>query len=185
MIKEDQLIEIGVITKVHGLRGEMNVNISNPVFDEVSRCPYIVCCIDGIFVPFYIESYRWKGNASILLMLDGINDVVKAGQFCGLTIYFDRKCFTRKEEEAYDAEAEEEQGLIGYMVSDVTAGPLGPITDINDQTANVLFIIDHNGTELLVPAADELIDSIDDDNRTIIMNLPVGLVNLDEAESEE
>lgn len=185
MIKEEQLIEIGTITKVHGLRGEMNVIVSNEVFDNVKKCPYLVCMIDGIYVPFFIESYRWKGNASILLIFEDVNTIEKASEFCGQTLYFDRKCFTKKEAEEYDTIVDEEMGLIGYTVIDESLGKLGEITDINDLTANVLFIIDHNGDELLVPAADELITGINDEAGIITMNLPAGLVNLDEAESED
>lgn len=185
MIKTEQLIEIGTIAKVHGLKGEMSVMVANAVFDEVKRCPYIVCEMEGIYVPFFIESYRWKGNASILLKLEDVDTMDKANAFCGQKIYFDRRCFSAKEAKAYDTQAEEELGLIGYSVEDITLGPLGTITDINDMTANVLFIVDHGGTELMVPAAEDLIRTIDDERRTIVMDLPAGLVNMDEAESED
>ncbi|MBP5716079.1 MAG: 16S rRNA processing protein RimM [Bacteroidales bacterium] len=185
MIKTEQLIEIGTIIKVHGLKGEMNVMVANAVFDEVKRCPYVVCEMEGIYVPFFIESYRWKGNASILLKLEDVDTMDKANAFCGQKIYFDRRCFSAKEAKAYDTQVEEEMGLIGYTVEDVTLGSLGTITDINDMTANVLFIVNHNGTELMIPAADDLIRSVDDARRTIVMDLPAGLVNMDEAESED
>ena len=185
MIKEEQLIEIGTITKVHGLKGEMNVSVSNSVFDEVKKCPYMVCQMDGIYVPFFIDSYRWKGNASILLKLEDVDTLDAADQFCGQTLYFDRKCFSTKEAKAYDAQVEEEQGLIGYQIQDLTFGALGNIIDINDMTANVLFIVDHDGEELMIPAAEDLIKEIDDENKIIVMDLPAGLVNIDEAEREE
>ncbi|MBP5764819.1 MAG: 16S rRNA processing protein RimM [Bacteroidales bacterium] len=185
MIRQEQLIEIGTIQKVHGLKGEMNVSVVNDVFDAVRKCPYLVCEMDGIFVPFFIESYRWKGNASMLLKLEDVDTIEKAGEFCGQKLFFDRRCFTKKEAEEYESAEEEEAGLIGYVVEDVTLGTLGPITDIDDQTANVLFCIDYKGRELLVPAADELIESIDDEQKIIRMNLPAGLVNPDEAESED
>ena len=185
MIKEEQLIEIGTIQKLHGLKGELNVSVSNAIFDEVKKCPYLVCQMDGIFVPFFIDSYRWKGETIILLQFEDIDTPEKANEFCGKTLYFDRRCFTSKEEKDYDTEAEEDKGLIGYQVIDVTLGDLGEITDINDLTANILFIVDHNGEELLIPAAEDLIQNIDDEQKTILMDLPAGLVNLDEAESEE
>ena len=185
MIKEEQLIEIGTIQKVHGLKGELSVAVSNTVFDEVKKCPYLVCQLDGIYVPFFIESYRWKGNTTLLLKFDDISTIERAEDFCGLTLYFDRRCFSPREAKDYDSQAEEEEGLIGYHVHDVTLGDLGAITDINDMTANILFIIDHNGEELMVPAAEELIVSIDDDTQIVTMELPAGLVNLDEAESED
>ena len=64
-------------------------------------------------------------------------------------------------------------------------GPIGEIVDINDLTENVLFIVEHEGEEIMIPAADDLILGIDDENETILMDLPQGLVNFDEAETEE
>ena len=57
--------------------------------------------------------------------------------------------------------------------------------DINDLTENVLFIVEHEGEEIMIPAADDLILDIDDENETILMDLPKGLVNFDEAETDE
>lgn len=185
MIKQENLIEIGFVQKVHGLKGELNVSVSNPIFDEVQKCPYLVCAVDGIFVPFFIEDYRWRSDSVILLKLEDIDTQESALSFCGQTLWFDRKCFTRKEEEEYDTAAEEDQGLIGYHVIDQALGDLGEIVDINDQTANVLFIVNHEGEELMIPAADELILDIDDETKTVRMDLPAGLVNMDEAESED
>jgi len=185
MIKDSQLISIGTILRTHGLKGEMQVSIEDAIFDEVKKCPYLVCQLEGIYVPFFIESYRWKGNTTLLLKLEDVDSVEKADSFCGLQLFFDRRCFTPEEEEEYNTQEEEELGLIGYHVVDRTLGDLGEIIDINDQTANVLFIVDHEGEELMIPAAEDLIEEIDDDEETVLMDLPAGLVNLDEAESED
>lgn len=185
MIKKEQLIEIGFVQKAHGLKGELNVSVCDPVFDEVKKCPYLVCCIDGIFVPFFIADYRWRSDSVILLQFDDVDSQENAQMFCGQKLYFDRRCFSRKEEEQYDAEVEEELGLRGYHVHDESLGDLGEVVDINDQTANVLFIVDHQGEELMIPAAEDLILDIDDEKKIIRMQLPAGLVNLDEAESED
>ena len=56
MISENQLIEIGYITKLHGLKGEMQATITDTVFDDVKKCPYLVLKLDGIFVPFFLSS---------------------------------------------------------------------------------------------------------------------------------
>ena len=185
MIKEEQLIEIGTITKVHGLKGELAVAVNDSVFDDVKSCPYFVCEMEGIFVPFFIESYRWKSGTTLLLKLEDVNTIEQANSFCDHKLYFDRRCFSKKEEKDYDTQTEQEQGLIGYKLEDMTLGEIGTIIDINDMTANVLFIVDHNGEELMVPAAEDLIKNIDDEQRTILMDLPAGLVNLDDAESED
>lgn len=184
MIERNELIEVGKILKLHGLNGEMIASVSDVIFDEVKKCPYLVMEIDGIFVPFFIKSYRFRTDTTMLISFDGINTQVQAVVFCGLTLYFDRRCFSKKEAEDYDATMEEETGLIGYTIKDSQLGVLGKIVDIDDQTANVLFIVDKGDGELMIPAADDLIEEIDDEAQTITMNLPQGLVNLDEADSE-
>lgn len=185
MITQEQLIEIGYITKLHGLKGEMQATITDTVFDDVKTCPYLVCDMDGIYVPFFLKGYRFRSSETILLTFDDIDTQERAEQFCGKALYFDRKCFSRKEAEQYDEEVEEEMGYIGYTIIDKNLGPLGEVVEINDQTANVLFIVDHDGEEIMIPAADDLVVEIDDEEQTILMDLPVGLVNLEEAETED
>lgn len=185
MITEDQLIEVGYITKLHGLKGEMQARITDSVIDDVEHCPYLVCEMDGIFVPFFLENFKFRSTESALLKFDDIDTAEKAEPFCGMKLYFDRKCFTPEEMEQYDQEAEEELGLIGYQIIDKSLGTVGEIVDINDLTENVLFIVDHDGEEIMIPAADDLILEIDDEKETILMDLPQGLVNMEEAETEE
>ena len=185
MIISEQLIEVGYITKLHGLKGEMQVTVTDPVFDDVKKCPYLVCQLDGIYVPFFIQNYRFRSDTSMLLTFEDIDTQEKAQPFCGQTLYFDRRCFTKQEAKDYDTAAEEELGYIGYQLHDVELGLIGEITGIDDQTANVLFLVDRDGEEVMIPAADDLVEAIDDDARTILMHLPVGLINMDEAEIDE
>ena len=185
MIEQEQLIEVGRITKTHGLAGELNVTVTDHVFADVASCPYFVIGMDGIFVPFFVEDWRMRGSAAMLLRLQGVTTVDAAEPFCGSTLWFDRRCFAAAEAAAYDAVKEEELGLVGYTLADTALGQLGTIVAIDDQTANVLFVVERpDGSELLVPAADDLVDSIDDETRSVTMHLPAGLVNPDEAETE-
>ena len=51
MITREELIRIGRFNKPHGVKGELSFTFTDDVFDR-TECPYIVCEIDGIFVPF-------------------------------------------------------------------------------------------------------------------------------------
>ncbi len=56
---------------------------------------------------------------------------------------------------------------------------MGEITDYDDSTDNVLFILRRpDGSEALIPASDDFIDSVDTQERTIAMTLPEGLLAL-------
>lgn len=185
MIEKEQLIVIGRIGKPHGLKGEMTAAIENDIFDTVESCPYFIFEIEGIFVPFFIEDYRFRSDTSMLLKLEGVDIQEEAREFSNRSIYFDRRCFTEEEANEYDSEQiGNSENLIGYHIVDHRFGDLGSITAIDDQTENVLFIVDRNGSECLIPAADNLVDEIDDKRHIIYMTLPPGLIDPDEAESE-
>ena len=68
--------------------------------------------------------------------------------------------------------------VIGFTMEDVKHGPVGLITGINDRTAQALFEIDRNGTEILIPMNDELITKVDKPNKIITVNTPEGLIDL-------
>ena len=68
--------------------------------------------------------------------------------------------------------------IIGFKVTDLNKGQVGTIKGVNDQTAQALFIIDHEGTEILIPINDEFIVKLDRENSTITLNTPEGLIDL-------
>ena len=72
--------------------------------------------------------------------------------------------------------------FVGFKVEEIRHGELGLITDVDDSTINTLFVIDHNGKELLVPAQEEFILKMDEKKRLMTVQLPDGLLNLDEIE---
>ena len=68
--------------------------------------------------------------------------------------------------------------FIGYTVIEEKFGILGKITDVDESTINVLLSVDHEGEELLIPAAEELITDADHEARTLTVSLPDGLLEL-------
>lgn len=177
MILENELMPIGKALKPHGVKGEFALDFDMMCFDE-DNLPFLVFEMDGLFVPFFIDLLHVKSNCSAWVKLDGIDTEEAARQFSGKTIYLHLKYKV----EADDEEADET--LVGYDIYDKTLGLVGKIKDIDDSTMNTLFIVDRSGVEIMIPAVDEFVVEVDDDKKRIEMNLPQGLVNLDEAEDE-
>ena len=57
-------------------------------------------------------------------------------------------------------------------------GSVGLISGVNDSSAQVLFEIDRNGIEILIPLNDDIISSVDRTNKTVTVNTPPGLIEL-------
>ncbi len=65
------------------------------------------------------------------------------------------------------------------MALDATRQTVGEITDIDDSTENVLFVVaTPSSATVYLPVADEFITEIDTDRRILRMNLPEGILDL-------
>jgi 16S rRNA processing protein RimM len=87
--------------------------------------------------------------------------------------------------DALDEEDEEENDLdvawdvlLGYSLIDEKHGLLGEITGIDESTINILLRIDHRGQELLIPAVEEWVVSVDHRKKQLKASIPEGLLEL-------
>ena len=57
------------------------------LFDDVED-PCIICEIDGILVPFFIEEYRYKTDTVMLVKLENVDDEKAAREFTNREVFF-------------------------------------------------------------------------------------------------
>jgi 16S rRNA processing protein RimM len=172
MILKADVFPIGQINKPHGVNGEMSFSFTSDIFDR-EDIPYFVFEMQGILVPFFLEEYRFKGSTTGLLKLDGVTTDEQARAFYGLTIYLPKKFLEKVE----DAEIELDY-FAGFSLVDAEKGLLGVISEVDQTTENVLFVIPTEDDELLIPAGEEYIDEIDHEKKIIYVRLPEGLLDL-------
>ena len=178
MIKREEVYKIGIFNKPHGIHGELQFTFTDDIFDRV-EAEYVVCLLDGIFVPFFIEEYRFRSDTTALMKLEGVDTAERARMFTNVEVWFPVK-------HADDTEAEELTWnyFIGFRMEEIHHGYLGEVADVDTSTLNTLFVVNHNGNELLIPAQEDVITDIDRKHKVITVSLPAGLINLDEAEEE-
>lgn len=172
MIKENEVFKIGKIVKPHGIKGEVSFAFDNDVFDRVD-CPFLICSINGIFVPFFIKEYRFKGGETALVTFDGIDSEEKAQRLSNIEVYFPRKYFNEDKNKELEYTW---NFFIGFLAIDKTAGELGIIEDVDEKTINTLFLIKDGDDELIIPATESFIEGIDTKNKKIYFQLPEGLI---------
>lgn len=173
MIKKDELFQIGYFAKPHGIKGELSLHTQyDEVIDSIDNS-YLVCEVDGIFVPFFIETHRSKSASVILVKLEHIDDEIAAKKFSNKTVYCSLNLLKN-----FPVEKQSWDLFVGYELEDDAIGLLGKIVEVDESTINTLFKIDYQGQELLVPIAEELIIAIDQENRRFVVHLPEGLIDL-------
>jgi 16S rRNA processing protein RimM len=169
MIRKEEVFKIGRIGKTHGVRGEVMFQFDDDVFDRTDA-DYLILDLDGIFVPFFIEEYRFRSDSTAILKLDGIDTQERARELTGTEVFFPLSLVPDDEDEITLS------FLVGFdLIEAKTKQQIGRIASIDDQTANILFCLE-DGT--LIPANDDLITHIDKDSRQITIDLPEGLLDL-------
>ena len=179
MIKKEEVYKIGLFNKPHGIHGELQFTFTDDIFDRVD-CDYLICLLDGIFVPFFIEEYRFRSDSTALVKLEGIDTAERARMFTNVDVYFPVK----HAEEAEDGELSWDF-FVGFRMEDVRHGELGEVVEVDTTTVNTLFVVEQeDGEELLVPAQEEFIVEINQEKKLITVELPEGLLNLEDLEED-
>ena len=169
MIRQEEVYKIGRLGKSHGVKGEISFQFDDDIFDRVDA-EYLVLDIDGILVPFFMEEYRFRNDTVCLVKFCDINTQQRAQELTGCDVYFPRALAEEGEEMPSLA------SLVGLCIIDTSSKKtVGRIAAIDDTTQNILFELE-DGT--LIPASDELIESIDINKKEIIMNIPNGLLDI-------
>ena len=169
MIRLEEVYKIGRLGKTHGVKGELSFQFDDDIFDRVDA-DYLVLDIDGILVPFFMEEYRFRNDSVCLVKFCDIDTQQRAQELTGCDVFFPR---------ALAEEAEEVPSLsmlVGFDIIDIANGKtIGRIASVDDSTVNILFELE-DGT--LIPASDELTVDIDVNKKEIIMNIPIGLLDI-------
>ncbi len=169
MIRAEEVYKIGKLGKAHGVKGEISFLFDDDVFDRTDA-DYLILDIDSIYVPFFIEEYRFKSDDNALMKFEGIDTQERARELTGCDVYFPRE----------KAEADEEQlswaAIVGFELVDANTGKTaGRIASIDDATMNILFELEDGK---LIPASEELITDIDTKKKQIVIKLPEGILEL-------
>lgn len=167
-----QLTEIGTVQRTHGVNGEVQITWTNDFDPEEHKLESVFLLIEGIPIPFFIKSIRSKGRDASLILLDEIETLKEATDLVGLKLFAEVKRKEASNEIYLD-------DLVGYTIITNLGVKLGVIEEIQDYSGNLVFqVVSSAGNEILIPATPDFILELDEDSKTVIMELPEGLADL-------
>lgn len=179
MITREKVFKIGHITRVRGLRGEVEMQFTDDCFDT-GRAEYFVLDMDGILVPFFWEEYRFKNNDTLIVRFEHTDTEEKGRALTGHDVYYPKHC-VRREDGEEGAALSSYRALTGWSVSLADGTALGEVSAVDDSSQNILLtILTPTGKELLVPFHNDFLADFDLTERTLSLDLPQGLLELNE-----
>jgi 16S rRNA processing protein RimM len=91
-------------------------------------------------------------------------------------VYFPKKYVEEETDDPLPDEIPSWDYFEGFRVVDIHHGDLGEIVSVDESTMNVLFVIERDGHEVLLPAHEEFILKLDRKQRVLTVEVPEGLL---------
>ena len=167
----DDLLQVGIITSPHGLKGEVKIF---PITDDVNnfkKYKEIILDTGKEQITLEINGVKFF-KKFVILKFKGIDDINDVEQYCKKELLIKREqAIPPKKDEYFIAD------LIGLQVFTEDGKEFGTLKDVIQTGANDVYIIDtvEHG-EVLVPAIKDCILNVDIDNKRIDIYLLDGLI---------
>lgn len=176
---EIETVQVGLIRKPHGIRGEVTVESLSDVPGRLAAGSRLLVAPPmgrhrlPATVPTWLEVVRSRPHKGVFLVtFDQVDDRDGGEALAG--------CFL---EVPIDEVPPAEPGtwywfqLQGCRCVDRTAGDLGTVVDLAEDGGGLLLLVeDAEGTSLPVPFVDDFLVSVDVEARRIDLDLPSGLI---------
>lgn len=167
----EDMLQVGVITQTHGVRGEVKVF---PTTDDVNRfkkLKQVILDTGKETMPLEIQSVKFFKQFVILKFkgIDNINDIEK---YKRCPLYVTREHAVPLEEDEYFI-----ADMIGMEVCTEDGSVFGKLKDVIETGANDVYVIESaKHGEVLVPAIKECVRSVDIEKGQMMIHLMDGLI---------
>ena len=162
-----QYLEVGKVTNVHGLMGEVKVQpwADSPDF----LCQFKTLYVDDAHWPIQLERARVHKNM-VIMKFEGPSDVPSALSLRNAILYIDRADVDLPEGTFFLAD------IHGLEVRDAATGEvLGKIADVLTLPANNVYVVKGGAREMMVPAVPQFIAETNIAGGFIRVNMMEGL----------
>ncbi len=171
MISRKDILQVGSTQKPYGIKGEIVIRFRKAEYADIDT-EYYFLEIEGIPVPFFVEEFTYSTDVTARVKLEDVDDETAAARYVNTDIYLPRDLVKlQAEQETVDWDY-----FTGFTVIDQYGKRLGIIEEVDNSTMNVLFVVKNDQKEYLIPATEDFIEAIDEEENLIEMFLPDGLI---------
>ncbi len=174
MIHPQQLFRAGTVRKTFGAHGDLIfLFIKEPTFTLDQKEPFFLQ-IEGNMVPFFMVRAQWHSHTELRIGLEDIDTPEKAAKL--LSCHFFLPLTATSKETPILQEINPE----GFTITDNTSKKTGVILYVTPYPTQDIMTISFPQGESLVPLIEEYVISVSLEDRTILMELPEGLLDINQ-----
>lgn len=167
----EQLLQVGVITQTHGVRGEVKVFPTTDDAERFKKLKHVLLDTGKETLPLEIQSVKFF-KQFVILKFKGIDDINEIEKYKRCPILVERKDAVPLEDDEYFI-----ADMIGMDVITEDGAIFGILKDVIETGANDVYVMESPVYgEVLVPAIKECILDVDIKGRKMKIHLMNGLI---------
>lgn len=163
---------LGTLTKPFGLKGALCAYFDVDDCERYLDLDAVFIETDGEMLPYIIEDLQFRGNNQFVIKLQDV-DIDNVREFVQTELYLPLSRLPKLTGNRFYFHE-----VIGFQVVDEQLGEIGTCKGFMELTNNPLMQVDHDGTEILIPASSEFVTNVDRENKILHITTPEGLVEL-------
>jgi 16S rRNA processing protein RimM len=183
-MKPSDTVLWGNIIKVHGVKGELLVQVFSDDLSDYKTLESVFVEIKQKQIPFFLTSFNFATQKRCILSFEDVTTAEQAKTLVGSDIYIAISEMAEADEGRMSYQA-----IIGFDVVDTVQGKLGTISNFFQKTGQDLLMMDYQHAEVLIPVTEEIVHSVDVRKKEVHTTLPDGLIEIylseDTSEPEE
>lgn len=169
---KNECFNLGYISKRVGNFGDLAfvLDVDDP--KRYLKLESVFVELNNTLVPFFIKKIQLRGNTAVV-SIEGIDTIEKAEEIVRSGIYLPLSFLpplTGKKFYFHE--------MPGYTVIDKKYGAIGVVEEVLDYPQQAIFQIKFGEHEILIPAKDEFIVSINRSTKQLELDAPEGLIDI-------
>ena len=167
----DECSCLGRITKPWGVKGQLVLFLDVDTPEDYLELDSAFVEVKGQLVPHFFHIDQLNGNKAVATFEELTPE--QANALVGHKLYLPLSLLPKLDGNRFYFHE-----VKGFRVIDSQYGDIGILEQVIEYPAQPLFQIMKNGTEVLVPVIDEVIDKVDRQSKTLYITAPNGLIEL-------
>ncbi len=169
----DDCFQLGHISRLHSFKGEVVAVFDTDRPEAYETLESVFLEDRGELIPFFIDGLARNSKGHFILKLEEVDDEATAQKLVGRDLYLPLDILPPLEGKSFYFHE-----VIGFRLMQGNQ-EIGRIREVLDNSAQPIFkAFDDQEQELLIPAVDEFILSINREEESILLQLPEGLLEL-------
>ncbi|HPF11572.1 MAG TPA: ribosome maturation factor RimM [Flavobacteriaceae bacterium] len=164
---------VGKIVKKFSFKGAVLVKLDTDDPEQFTEMESVFLEQHQNLVPFFIEECALHKSDLLRIKFEEVNSDKEADLLIGCELFLPLDLLPKLEGNQFYYHE-----VVGFQVEDIHYGSVGTLKAVNDASAQPLFIIEHQGKEVLIPINDDFLLKVDRKTKTIVLDTPEGLIEL-------